>query len=148
MLISPMIVDTCKWPMFQHKITKQAHSVLGKATFVKLRLSIPRHFQMNDDDNSSAYTTLKPSTKQKALMEDKVLMKQHSSKQTALMEDRILTKQNSTKQNSTKQIALMEDRISSWNMNGSVPILTFTGRGEYLSQIVNEFMLQANRNIP
>ena len=80
---------------------------------------------MNDDDNSSAYTTLKPSTKQKALIEDKVLMKQHSSKQTALMEDRILTKQNST-----KQIALMEDRISSWNMNGSVPILTFTGKGE------------------
>ena len=119
MLISPMIVDTCKWPMFQHKITKQAHPVLGKATFVKLRFNIPRNFQMNDDDHSPAKTTLKPSTKQIALMEDRIL----------------------TKQNSPKQIALMEDRISSWNMNGSVPILTFTGRGEYLSQIVNEFML-------
>jgi len=43
---------------------------------------------MNDDGNSPAYTTLKPST---------------------------------------KQITLMEDRFSSWNMNGSVPILTFTG---------------------
>ena len=111
LLISPMIVDTCKWPMFQHKITKQAHPVVGKATFVKLRLNIPRHFQMNDDDNSSANTTLKSSTKQIALMEDRIW----------------------TKQMSSKQIALMEDRISSWNMNGSVPILTFTGRGEYLS---------------
>ena len=85
---------------------------------------------MNDDDNSSANTTLKPSSKQTAPMEDKVLMKQNSTKQIPLMKDKILTKRNSL-----KQIALMEDRISSWNMNGSVPILTFTGRGEYLSQI-------------
>ena len=69
---------------------------------------------MNDDDQSPAYTMVKPSTKQMKLMKDKILMKQKSPKQTALM----------------------EDRISSWNMNGSVPILTFTGRGEYLSQIV------------
>merc|ERR1719341_1027612 len=36
------------------------------------------------------------------------------------MESRI-----SMKRHSTKQMALMEERISSWNMNGSVPILTF-----------------------
>ena len=104
--------------MFQHKIMKEVLPVLNKVIFVKLKLNIL--FQMNDD-HSIANTTLKPSTKQRALMENK-----------------ILTKQISTKQNSAKQTALMEDRISSWNMNGSVPILTFTGRGEYLSQIAHE----------
>ena len=115
--------------MFQHKITKEAHPVLWKATFVKLRLNILSHFQMNDDGNSPAYTTLKPSTKQITLMEDRFSTKQNSTKKTTMMVDRILTKQYSS-----KRIAMMEDRISSWNMNGSVPILTFTGRGEYLSQ--------------
>ena len=97
--------------MFQHKIMKEVLPVLNKVIFVKLKLNIL--FQMNDD-HSIANTTLKPSTKQMILMEDKIL----------------------TKQKSPKQTALMEDRISSWNMNGSVPILTFTGTGEYLSQFV------------
>ena len=77
------------------------------------------------------------STKQIALMEDRISTKQNSTKQMALTKNTISTRQIALKENtvSTKQMALMEERISSWNMNGSVPILTFTGRGEYLSQI-------------
>ena len=65
------------------------------------------------------------------------MTKQNSTKQMALTKNTISTRQIALKENtvSTKQMALMEERISSWNMNGSVPILTFTGRGEYLSQI-------------
>ena len=78
------------------------------------------------------------STKQIALMEDRILTKQNSTKQMALTKNTISTRQIALNENtvSTKQMALMEERISSWNMNGSVPILTFTGRGEYLSQIL------------
>jgi len=52
-------------------------------------------------------------------MEETITTRQRSSKQ---MESRF-----SMKRHSRKQIALMEERISSWNMNGSVPILTFAG---------------------
>jgi len=59
------------------------------------------------EDQSSTDAQLKHSTKRKALMEERISMKRYS----------------------TKQMALVEERISSWTMNGSVPILTFAGRG-------------------
>ena len=78
---------------------------------------LPLPFQMKEDQ-SSTDAQLKHSTKRKALMDDRISMKRYS----------------------TKQMALVEERISSWNMNGSVPILTFAGRGEYLSKIENNLL--------
>merc|ERR1719341_1201181 len=44
-------------------------------------------------------------------------------------------------------MALMEERISSWNMNGSVPILTFTGRGiTFLTPVAGRLPLPSPLN--
>merc|ERR1719342_1700059 len=44
-------------------------------------------------------------------------------------------------------MALMEERISSWNMNGSIPILTFTGRGNTsLTPVVGHLPLPSPLN--
>ena len=84
------------------------------------------------EEQSTINAKLEHSAKQKALMKETIATKRHSTKQ---MESR-----TSMKRHSTKQMALMEERISSWNMNGSVPILTFAGRGEYLSKIYNQLL--------
>merc|ERR550519_2980272 len=44
-------------------------------------------------------------------------------------------------------MALMEERISSWNMNGSVPILTFAGRGiTFLTPVAGHLPLPSPLN--